>query len=405
MDRKDAGGVAQYTCASLRGRSEPPPGAARMRRASDGERKRLNETFQALCRIESPSRHERECADWVTAELRSLGLEVEEDDAGARVGSNAGNLLTRIAGRGEGSLLLCAHLDTVPLTAPVEPVVVDGGWENANDGILGADNKSAVAILIELARRLVSNPPEVGVELLFTICEEVSLRGSKEFDAGKLRSSFGYVFDHATPIGEIVLSSPSHQRLFAEMRGRAAHAGVRPEAGRSAVAAVAQAVAAMRLGRLDEETTANVGTIAGGTAINVIPERCSIEAEVRSVDEGRLQAALTDMIDRLQDAANASECDVDVTVERMFEGYRTRPRAPQIELAERALQACGYQPTHIASGGASDANSLNAVGFPCTNLADGSERNHQPDERISVDALEGMFEVAIALVEEAGHGV
>jgi tripeptide aminopeptidase len=376
-----------------------------MRRASDGERERLNETFQTLCRIESPSRRERECADWVEAELRSLGLQVEEDSVGARVGSNAGNLLTRIAGRGDGSLLLCAHLDTVPLTAPVEPVMVDGGWENANDGILGADNKSAVAILVELARRLVSNPPEMGVELLFTVCEEVSLRGSKEFDVGKLRSSFGYVFDHATPIGEIVVASPSHQRLVAEMRGRAAHAGVRPEAGRSAIAAVAQAVAAMRLGRLDEETTANVGTIEGGTAINVIPEHCRIEAEVRSVDEEKLQTALTDMIDRLQDAANASECDVDVVVERMFEGYRTRPRAPHVVLAERALKMCGYEPSHIASGGASDANSFNAAGFPCANLADGSERNHQPDERISVDALEGMFEVAIAVVEEAGHGV
>lgn len=376
-----------------------------MRRASDGDRRRLNETFQTLCRIESPSRHERACADWVSAELRSLGLEVEEDDAGARVGSNAGNVLTRIAGQRNESLLLCAHLDTVPLTAPVEPVVVDGGWENANDGILGADNKSAVAILIELARRLASNRPTLGVELLFTICEEVSLRGSREFDAGRLRSGFGYVFDHATPIGEIVLASPSHQRLVADMRGRAAHAGVRPEAGRSAIAAVAQAIAQMRLGRLDEETTANVGTIHGGTAINVIPERCRIEAEVRSVDENKLQIAVTDVIDRLEDAANASECDLDLTVERMFEGYRTRPRAPHVLLAERALLACGYEPTHIASGGASDANSFNAAGLPCLNLADGSERNHQPNERISIDALEGMFEVAIVLVEEAAHGV
>jgi tripeptide aminopeptidase len=374
-----------------------------VRRAGEGERQRLSETFQTLCRIESPSRHERACADWVTAELRSLGLEVEEDDAGGQVASRTGNLLTRIPGRREESLLLCAHLDTVPLTAPVEPVLVDGGWENANDGILGADNKSAVAILIELARRLVSNAPEVGVELLFTVCEEISLRGSKEFDVGKLRSGFGYVFDHATPIGEIVLASPSHQRLFAEMRGRAAHAGVRPEAGRSAIAAVAQAVAAMQLGRLDQETTANVGTVAGGTAINVVPQSCRIEGEVRSIDEDKLQTALTDMIDRLQDAANASECDLDVTVERMFEGYRTRPRAPEVQLAERALEACGYEPKHIASGGASDANSFNAAGFRCVNLADGSERNHQPDERISIDALEGMFEVAIALVEEAGR--
>jgi tripeptide aminopeptidase len=378
-----------------------------VRRSSDGERQRLHDTFQTLCRIPSPSGHERACADWVTAELRALGLEVREDDAAPRVGSDAGNLLTRIAGRSEESVLLCAHLDTVPLTAPVEPVVVDGGFENANDGILGADNKSAVAILIELARRLraAAEPPVVGIELLFTVCEEVSLLGSKAFDAKLLQSCFGYVFDHATPVGEIVLASPSHQRVIADITGRAAHAGVRPEAGRSAIVAAARAIAAMPLGRLDEETTANVGTIEGGTAINVIPERCRIEAEVRSLDEAKLEQALTDIVDRLNDAANACECDLDLTVERMFEGYRTRPRAPEVVLAEQALSACGYEPTHIVTGGASDANSLNAAGFSCTNLADGSERNHQPDERISIDALDGMFEVALALVEAAGRGI
>jgi tripeptide aminopeptidase len=125
-----------------------------VRRSTDAERERLHDTFQTLCRIPSPSGHERACADQVSAELRALGLDVLEDDAGPRVGSDAGNLLARISGRSDESILLCAHLDTVPLTAPVEPVVVDGGFENSGDGILGADNKSAVAILIELARRL-----------------------------------------------------------------------------------------------------------------------------------------------------------------------------------------------------------------------------------------------------------
>ncbi len=374
-----------------------------MRRATDSERERLHDTFATLCRIESPSGHERACADWVLAELRSLGLEVEEDGAGLRAGSDAGNLLAHIGGSSGNSILLCAHLDTVPLTAPVEPVLVDGGWENANDGILGADNKSSVAILIELARRLRSSPdpPPVGVELLFTVCEEVSLRGSKEFDVGRLRSRFGYVFDHASPVGEVVLASPTHHRIDAELHGRAAHAGVRPEAGRSAIAAASKGIAAMRLGRLDPETTANVGTIEGGTSINVVPERCRISAEARSLDQESVEAVVTEMIDHLQDAANSGECDLDVTVERMFKGYRTRAGAEQVALAERALRACGYEPRHIVTGGASDANSFEAAGFPCTNLADGTQRNHQPDERVSVDALEGMFEVALALIEEA----
>jgi tripeptide aminopeptidase len=232
----------------------------------------------------------------------------------------------------------------------------------------------------------------------------VSLLGSREFDTGKLQSAFGYVFDHATPIGEIVLASPTHYRIVAELRGRAVHAGIEPEAGRSAIAAAASAIAAMRLGRLDDETTANVGTIQGGSAINVVPERCRIEAETRSLDADRAAAVCTEMVDHLQDAANAHECDLDVTVERMFEGYRTRPKATPVQIAERALRACGYEPTHIVTGGASDANSFEKAGFSCVNLANGTEKAHQIDERVSVEALEGMYEVAIALVDEAARG-
>jgi tripeptide aminopeptidase len=378
-----------------------------VRRSSEQERERLHETFTTLCKIESPSGRERRCADWVVAELRGMGLDVSEDDAGPRAGSDSGNLLTRIAGTGPNSILLCAHLDTVPLTARVEPVLVDGGFENANEGILGADNKSAVAIMIEVARRLCTSlqPPEVGLELLFTVCEEVGLAGSREFDASRLQSRFGYVFDHATPIGEIVLASPTQYRLAAEVRGRAAHAGLRPEDGRNAIAAAARGIAAMRIGRIDAETTANIGTIAGGTAMNVVAERCELVAEARSIDPPKAEALVSEMVDHLGDAANASECDLDVTVEQAFKGYRTRASSAQIVLAERALRECGYEPRHISTGGASDANSLQAQGFSCTNLADGTERNHQPDERVSVDALDGMFEVAIALVELAADGV
>jgi tripeptide aminopeptidase len=380
-----------------------------VRRATEAERERLHETFATLCRIESPSGRERAVADWVTDELRKLGLEVEEDDAGPQVGSDAGNLLARIPGAGEDSILLCAHMDTVPLTAPVEPVRVDGGWTNAGEGILGADNKTAAAVMIELARRLTSGAgggvSPVGVELVFTVCEEISLLGARAFDVARLRSRYGYVFDHATPIGEIVLAAPTLHRMVAEFRGRAAHAGVRPEEGRSAIAAAARAIAAMRLGRLDPETTANVGTIEGGTAINVVPERCRLEAEVRSIGQERVETLATEMIDHMQDAADAAECDLDVTVERMIQGYRTRPKAIQVAVAEQALRACGYEPRHITTGGASDANAFEAAGLPCTNLADGTEHNHEPTERISIDALEGLFEVAIALVDESGRAL
>src|SRR4029079_11146515 len=183
------------------------------------------------------------------------------------------------------TILLCAHLDTVPVAAPIDPVLVDDGWENANDGILGADNKAAVAMILEIARRCNVEGSPVGLELLFTVAEEVGLQGARRFDAAKLRAEFGYVFDHATPIGEIGTASPTLYRIEAEFHGKSAHAGLRPESGRSAILAPAPAAAKMPHGRIDAQTTANLGYLhVGVESTNVVPERARVLAEVRSVD-------------------------------------------------------------------------------------------------------------------------
>jgi tripeptide aminopeptidase len=382
----------------------------------------LNQTFAELCRIESPSGRERACAERVIAELRAAGVSVSEDDSGERAGSDCGNLLARIpAGprrtRAEagaeagadaeapGGVLLCAHLDTVPPLAPIEPVLVDGWWENANEGILGADNKAAIAVILALARRVGRDGAPVDVELLFTVGEETALAGARAFDASQLTSEFGYVFDHASPIGEVVVDSPTHFRIDAEFRGAAAHAGIRPEQGRSAIVAAARAIAAMRVGRLDAETTVNVGTIEGGSAMNVVPERCAVLAEVRALRAERAEEVVAEVVDRLHEAANLPECecDVDIGVQRMFSGFHLTASRPAVRAAERALAACGYQPVRIASGGASDANALIASGFEVVNVANGTERNHEPGERVSVEALEGMLDVALALLDAAAE--
>ena len=383
------------------------------------ERPYLNGTFAELCRIESPSGHERGCAERVIAELRALGVTVHEDDAGPRAGSDCGNLLAFIpAGDRAGgqrpetpdtpdaprpSVLLCAHLDTVPLQAPVEPVLLDGAWENANEGILGADNKAAVAVLLALARHVHQQGAPVDVELLFTVGEEVALAGARAFDTARLRSDFGYVFDHASPIGEVVLDSPTHFRVQASFRGAAAHAGIRPEEGRSAILAAARAVASLSLGRLDDGTTVNVGTISGGSAINVVPEHCSLALEARALGDERAETVVAEIVDRLHEAANLPDCDcdVDVSVERTFSGYRLTPNSPAVRVAEHALRRCGHEPVHISSGGGSDANALIAAGFATVNLANGTEHNHEPGERVSVLALEEMLDVALALLDEA----
>jgi tripeptide aminopeptidase len=364
-----------------------------MRRASEAEKARLHETFAALCAIPSPFGEEAAVAAHVTRELEAMGLAVEADAKG--------NLLTRVQGRTDEHLLLCAHLDTVAVTGPIEPVLVDGGWENAHHAILGADNKAAVAVFLELVRRASVEGAPLGLELLLTVEEEDALAGAKAFDASVLRSRLGYVLDHATPIGGIVVGSPTYYRIHAEFHGRAAHAGVRPEDGRSAVLAAAHALTAMPHGRIDEVTTANVGSIRGGVgSTNVVPERCSLLAEARSLDPERVETVVARIVDALHDGAAHAECDIDVVTEKLFTGYRQKASAPAVTAAATALRACGYEPERIVTGGGSDANALELQGIACVNLANGTERNHEPTERVSVAALEGMLDVCLALVDE-----
>jgi tripeptide aminopeptidase len=376
---------------------EPAPKLPPFPRPSDAERERLNALFAELCAIESPFGREEAVSARVAAELRSLGLEVETDAFG--------NLLSRVAPPPGGrSILLCAHLDTVTNHGPIEPVVVDGGWENAREDILGADNKAAVAVMLIAAARAVAEGAPVGYELLFTLQEENALAGAKAFDVSRLVSDFGYVYDSATPIGEIVVASPTYYRFEASFRGRAAHAGIRPEDGRSAIAAAARAIAGMRLGRLDSETTANIGTIHGGVGgTNVVPERCAILGEARSLDDAKVEAVVAEMIDAVHTAANdpSGDVDVDTNVQRLFQGYRHRADSPAVRAAEVALRAAGYEPSHILSGGGADVNAFEADGFHCVCLANGTERNHEPTERVSIDALEAMLAVTYALAAAA----
>ena len=373
--------------------------------ASTEERERLLAELIRFCEIESPSGQERGVADALIEELRGLGVEVDEDATGTRTGSDSGNVLARVPGpEGAPTVLLCAHMDTVPLDGPVEVVSQDGLLTNRHDAILGADNKAAIVTILGAVRRLVRDgAPPAGVELLFTTGEEQALEGAKAFDMSRLTADFGFVFDHASPIGEIVLASPTYYSVEARFRGQAAHAGIRPEAGHNAIAAAARAVAAMRIGRLDEETTANVGRIEGGTAANVVAERCFVELETRSLDAEKAGNVVTEMVDALGEAASDSECDVETSVERLFRGYRLPRTAPAVEVAAAALADNEIEPVYITTGGGSDANVFIPAGLPVVNLANGTERNHQPDESVTVEALETMLEVTVSLVRQAAR--
>jgi tripeptide aminopeptidase len=360
-----------------------------------------------LCEIPSPSREEGLVAEVVRAELAELGAEVREDDAAARLPAGCGNIVARFAPTAEGGtpVMFASHLDTVPVTAPIEVELVDGHLTNANPAILGGDDKAAVAVMLHAVRRVVEGGrPHAGIELVFTPCEEIGLRGAAAFDPSPLRAAFGFVYDHTGPLGDLVGSAPTLHRLRATFVGRSAHAGIVPERGRSAITAAARAVGRMPLGRIDPETTANVGTVEGGTATNVIAERCSITAEARSRDERALATQLTAMLDALTWAASEGEVDLETQVDKEFTAYRLSESDPQVRMALEVLTGLGYTPRMVASGGGSDVNAFIENGFPAVNLCNGMIDVHTPDERIALASLEGMVDITLGIIDRARGG-
>lgn len=364
---------------------------------------RLHETFVRLCEIRSPTGEEREVADTVLAELRALGLEVSEDDAAGPAEAGAGNIVARLPGREDRWAMFCAHIDTVPHGGQIEVIDDEGVFRSAGETILGADNKAAVAVFMELvARHAEGEPPPVGIELLLTVAEEQGLRGAKAFDPSALRAGCGFVLDHASPIGEVILTSPTQQQVRAEFTGVEAHAGIRPEDGSNAISAAAAAIARMELGRLDEGTTANVGTIAGGSSGNVVPGHCEIVAEARSLGADRAAAVAGELTEACAWGASEHGCDVDVRVEELFRGYELPASSRSVALAEAGLRGAGFEPVRTSTGGGSDANALIAAGFECVLLANGTDANHTPQESVPARNLDAMLEVCEGILAAAG---
>jgi tripeptide aminopeptidase len=359
---------------------------------------RLFETFVRLCEIRSPTGEEREIADTLTAELRALGYEVSEDDAAGPAEAGAGNLLARLPGESDEWAMFCAHIDTVPHQGQVEVVDDEGVFRSGGETILGSDNKAAVAVFMELAARHAERPGPVGIELLLTVAEEQGLRGAKAFDASGLHSTCGFVLDHAGPVGEVIVTTPTQQKIRADFAGVEAHAGIRPEDGSSAIAAAAAAISRMDLGRLDEGTTANVGLIRGGTSGNVVPGHCGIHAEARSLDPARAAEVAGKIADACAWGASEHGCDVDVRIEELFRGYQLPKDSPALGFAEEGLRGAGLEPLRVAIGGGSDANALRRDGFDCVLLANGTDMVHTADEMVPARSLEKMLEVCEGIV-------
>jgi tripeptide aminopeptidase len=267
---------------------------------------RLLKEFQDFVRIPSPSLRERKFAERMKKSLAALGIRCREDGAAEKIGGDCGNLFARLPGdRNKPPLLLCAHLDTVEVgDDPISPVCKDGTVRASGKTILGADDKAAAAAILEALRVLkekkIPHPP---LEIVFTAAEEIGLVGAKQFDCRRLKAKAGFIFDASGPVGGMINKAPAYDAIRAVITGRAAHAGATPEDGISAIQIAGRAIAKMRLGRIDKQTTANIGLISGGTARNVVPDRCRLEGEARSHSPAALRRQVQHMLECIHQAA------------------------------------------------------------------------------------------------------
>jgi tripeptide aminopeptidase len=373
---------------------------------------RLAAEFARLAAIASPSWREGQIARYLIERLERLGFTVREDDAGGRSGGECGNLIATLPARGREcpSLLLSAHMDTVEPADGVQPVLRDGVFTSAGDTILGADDKAGLAEIIEalevVREQGIAHGP---LEVVITICEEQGLLGAKLLDYGPLQSRRGLALD-TSGTDRLIHTAPGANKMRFTITGRESHAGIAPEAGISAIQVAARAVAAMRLGRIDHETTANIGTIHGGQATNIIPRQVVLEGEARSHDPAKLAAQTEHMIACFAEAAAAASRDIDgepveVRVEQQVVSDYPRMAVGRdsaiVTLVQQAAGRLGRDMELCDGGGGSDANIFNAHGIETVILGTGMNRVHSVDEWVRVSDMVRVAELLVEVIRSA----
>ena len=359
------------------------------------------EEFVALASLNSPSRREAPVADYLIKRLGELGRAVTVDDSAALTGSDTGNIIVRVPGNATGpTILLCAHMDTVGPTEGMTPVIRDGVIYSNGETVLGADDKAGIAIILAVIAELqAEDAPHSDIEIVFSVQEEVGLFGVKHLNAD-LHAAFGYILDSSEEVGSIINQAPSKVDLDFVLEGKAAHAGVCPEKGINAIVAAASAIARLRTGRIDAQTTSNVGVISGGKARNIVPDRAEVAIEVRSIDKEKLEREVEAVLTAFDEAA-ASGARVTARRDAPFETFLIPETHPAITNAFRAARSIGIEPRLRTTGGGMDANVFNSRGLPCVGLGLGVGDPHSPQEHISVAQLEAGVMFLKALLTEA----
>lgn len=362
---------------------------------------RLVAEFKALVRIDSESFAEGAFQKHLMQSFKDLGLHIWEDDTMAQTGLGANNFIARLDGEASiEPLFFSSHIDTVSPGKGIQPIEENGRVVSDQTTILAADDKAGIAIMLELIKRLKEQNIQHGpLEFILTPGEEVGLLGAKAADMDQLQAKYGYVLDNGGPVGGIITASPTMQRLNIRVTGKAAHAGLEPEKGISAIEVASQAIVRMKLGRIDEETTANIGQIHGGTAMNIVMDHLELVAEVRSLNHQKCLDQVEAMRKALEEEVERSGAQLDFLATQLITGYQFDSAHPLLAHAKRSLELLAREARFERSGGGTDANVFNEKGKTVVNVSIGYENIHTVEEYIPIDEFERAVEFALQLVK------
>lgn len=365
---------------------------------------RLINEFMELVQIDSETTHEEKIVEVLKKKFTDLGLEVTEDNSKEKTGHGAGNLICNLKGNKDGvdPIYFTSHMDTVVPGNGIKPSIKDGYIVSDGTTILGADDKAGLTAIMEAIRTLKENNIEHGeIQFVITAGEESGLVGAKALDSSLLKAKYGYAIDSNGTVGDIIVAAPTQAKVFTVMKGKTAHAGVAPEKGVSAITLAAKAIAKMPLGRIDDETTANIGRFEGGQQTNIVCDYVEILAEARSLIPEKMEAQVAKMKEAFESTAEEFGGSAEVEVKVMYPGFKQEAGDHVVEVARNAAKAIGCESKLLTSGGGSDANVIAGFGIPTVNLAVGYEEIHTTNERIPVDELVKVTELVSAIVEEA----
>ncbi|MHA6259558.1 M20/M25/M40 family metallo-hydrolase [Sporosarcina sp. CAU 1771] len=364
---------------------------------------RLLTEFLELIQIDSETKDERTIADVLAEKMRDFGFDVIEDDSAKRTGHGAGNLIASMKGSVKDAypIYFTCHMDTVVPGKGIKPELRDDGYIYS-DGttILGADDKAGIAALFEMIRTIKENNlPHGDIQFIITAGEESGLVGAKEMDISLLKAKYGYAIDSDGKVGGIVTSAPYQAKLWTTIHGKTAHAGVAPEKGVSAITIAAKSIAAMTLGRIDFETTANIGSFQGGKATNIVCDEVTIVAEARSIQPEKLTKQIEHMVETFEKTATKMGGKAETEVNMMYPGFHFGEQDQVVQTAMKAIRNIDRLPELLSSGGGSDGNIFNGAGIPTVTLSVGYEEIHTKNERMPVEELNKLAELLLEIVQ------